>query len=87
MTMKNLYPILLFLSIGNMLTAQVKLDLDTLEVSKAEYSEGDPWQILSENIDYPLELAKKYIQGDVIISLIITKNGTIDSIKMRPLQK
>ena len=49
---------------------------------KVKYSGGDAGEILEKKIKYPQEAIISKIQGDVILSCIIDKNGRIDQLSV-----
>jgi TonB family protein len=49
---------------------------------KAKYMKEDLTKFLYNNIKYPKEGLMKNIQGDVVISFIINRNGKLDSLKI-----
>lgn len=51
-------------------------------IEKAKYSKGDLHKILSNSIKYPEQGINKNIQGDVIVSFRISREGRMDSIKI-----
>ena len=52
------------------------------EFVKAKYLKADLAKFLQHNITYPAEALKKESQGDVIISFVIKKDGTLDSLDL-----
>jgi hypothetical protein len=53
-----------------------------LIIENAKYLNGDLTKLLSSKVRYPREAVINNIQGDVIISFIINKNGVLDSIEI-----
>jgi len=49
-------------------------------IENAKYLNGDLTELLSSKVRYPKEGAMNNIQGDVIVSFVISKNGTLDSL-------
>ena len=47
---------------------------------RARYLKGDPNRFITDNTVYPKEGITNKIEGDVVISFIIRKNGTLDSL-------
>ena len=66
-----------------MLRSQTLKDSETnLNVEKAEYLKEDITQFLCENLKYPIEAQHLNIEGDVIVSFVIKKNGKLDSLSI-----
>lgn len=47
---------------------------------RARYLKGDPNRFIRDNTAYPKEGITNKIEGDVVVSFIIKKNGTLDSL-------
>lgn len=52
----------------------------TSNIQNAEYLEGDLIKFLGSNTKYPLEAAKNNIQGDVVFSFTVNKNGKLENL-------
>ncbi len=51
-------------------------------VENAQYLKEDLTKLLQKNIKYPIEALKNKIQGDVILSINIDKNGNMNSLNI-----
>jgi hypothetical protein len=75
-----LFAVLLCSSV--ILKSQTLKDSDSI-IENATYPKEDLTNLLRSNIRYPLEALKNNLQGDVILSFRIDKNGKLDSLKMK----
>jgi len=71
-------PLLFF---NSLVSCQNSTEVDTLQINEnAKYMNGDLNTILNSNIKYPTDGLKNNVQGDVVLSFLITKNGKLDSL-------
>lgn len=76
--------VITFLTFNLFVSSQTIQKADSISsVEKAKYLKEDLAKLLSKNINYPLDALKNNIDGDVVFSFIINKNGEVDSLTMR----
>ncbi len=72
-----------FLCLNAILKSQNLQDLDTIRsVKKAEYIKEDLTKFLQRKTIFPLDAVKNNIQGDVILSSVISKDGKLNNLKV-----
>lgn len=76
--MKIIFSLLAFLFICLLSNSQTSIPGDS--ILQAKYLEGNFQKALQNTTTYPIEGIKNNIDGDVIVTLIITKEGKMDSI-------
>ena len=65
------------------LKAQTSKDSETnAEIVQAKYLKEDLDKLLAKNTIFPIEAFKNKIQGDVIVSITIDKNGNLDNLDL-----
>ena len=70
----------LFITINAVFYGQITQKPDSIQVfEKAKYLKEDLTAFLDKNVNYPGEAMMKNIEGDVVLSLIINKNGKSDN--------
>ncbi|MGE0089832.1 MAG: energy transducer TonB [Bacteroidales bacterium] len=66
---------------NSLVFSQISNTTDSLPIiENAKYLKGDLNAILNSTIKYPTDGLKSNIQGDVVLSFLITKNGKLDSL-------
>ena len=76
--------VITFLTFNLFVSSQTIQKSDSISsVEKAKYLKEDLARFLSKNINYPFDALKNNIDGDVVFSFIINKNGEVDSLTMR----
>lgn len=71
----------LLLTFNTIVMSQTTQKPDSIQtVEKAKYLKEDLTKFLSKNVAYPNEAIRSNIQGDVVLSFTITKNGKLDSL-------
>jgi TonB family protein len=71
----------LFLTITQVVNSQTTEKYDSIKtIEKAKYLKEDLNRLLSIGIKYPVEALNKKIQGDVVLSYLITKNGRLEGL-------
>jgi tetratricopeptide (TPR) repeat protein len=72
-----------FLSLNGILKSQSLQDSDTIKsIKNAEYLKEDLTKFLQSNTKYPLEALENNIQGNVILSFEIRKDGKLNNLKV-----
>jgi tetratricopeptide (TPR) repeat protein len=72
-----------FIFCCTLVRSQILPDFETnTTVEKATYPEENLNKALWKNLTYPMEALQNQIQGDVILSFVINKNGKLDSINV-----
>lgn len=66
----------------NLLSANGQTDTnqDTIVIEKASFHKDKLGEYLSKNLVYPMEAIERNIQGDVVLSMVITKAGKMEKI-------
>jgi TonB family protein len=72
--------VVLFSALNTIINCQITQKTDTVAFEKARYLKENLTRYLSKTVRYPEALLTKNIQGDVVLSLKITRNGRLDSL-------
>lgn len=70
-----------FLTCNTYVNCQTTQNSDSVSsFVKATYLEDDITKLLAQKTKYPIEALKNKIQGDVIVSFVVNKNGKLDKL-------
>ena len=72
-----------FLTFSTLVNSQTIQESDSISnFEKAIYLKEDLAKYFQQNVRYPIEALKKKVQGDVILSFVINRDGTLDSLAL-----